>query len=74
MLELAPGASLSWKASTTDFLPGLPTRRFGGTCPPSARVTIETADPVDTITLSGTGFLFGVRELLSPAGANPTSS
>ena len=25
-------------------------------------MTIETADPVDTITLSGSGFLFGVRE------------
>jgi hypothetical protein len=61
-LELAPGASLSWKASTTDFLPGIPTNSFGGDLPPDRRVTIATPDPVDTIRLSGGGFLFGIRE------------
>ena len=70
-LEVGEGASLRWKASTTDFLPGLPINQFGGDLPPQRRVTIETADPVDTITLSGTGFLFGVRELLSAPGTSP---
>ena len=71
MLELAEGASLSWKALTTDFLPGLPSSSFGGDLPAERRVTIETADPVDTITLSGSGFLFGIREPTWPAGAEP---
>ena len=71
VLELAAGASLSWKASTTDFLPGLPSSSFGGDLPPERRVTIETADPVDTIRLSGSGFLFAVREPTGPAGAEP---
>ena len=66
-LELAPGSTLSWRATTTEFLPGLPVTDFGADLPPAERVTIETADPVDTITLSGSGFLFGVREL--PAGS-----
>lgn len=70
-LELAPGASLSWKAETTDFLPGLTLDSFGADLPPAGRAVIETGDPVDRITLSGNGFLFGVRELLSPPGANP---
>ena len=71
VLELGPGAVLSWKASTTDFLPGLPISTFAGDLPADRRVTIETPDPVDTITLSGSGFLFGVREPLWPAGADP---
>jgi hypothetical protein len=71
VLELAPGSSLRWKASTTDFLPGLSISSFGGDLPDERRVTIETPDPVDKITLSGSGFLFGVRELWSPPGADP---
>jgi hypothetical protein len=66
-LELAPGSTLSWRATTTEFLPGLPVTDFGADLPPAESVTIEPADPVDTITLSGSGFLFGVREL--PAGS-----
>ena len=71
VLELAGGSSLSWKADTSDFLPGLPGSSFGDDLPPERRVTIETADPVDTITLTGTGFLFAVREPTWPAGADP---
>ena len=71
VLELAAGSSLSWKATTTDFVPGLPINAFGGALPPDRRLTIETADPVDTVALSGTGFLFGVREVLSPPGTEP---
>jgi hypothetical protein len=71
VLDLARGASLSWKASTTDFLPSLPISTFGGDLPSEGRALIEIADPVDTITLSGSGFLYGVRELLSAPGADP---
>lgn len=71
VLELAAGSNLSWAASTTDFLPGLPINTLGGDLPAERRVTIETGDPVDTITLSGSGFLYGVREVLSPPGTKP---
>jgi hypothetical protein len=66
-LELAAGSSLSWEATTTEFLPGLPVTAFHADLPPAERVTIETPEPVDTITLTGSGFLFAVREL--PAGS-----
>jgi hypothetical protein len=71
-LELAPGAALSWKAATTDFLPGLTFSTFGGDLPDEGHVTIETPDPVDTIVLSGTGLLCGIREVLTPPGADPS--
>jgi hypothetical protein len=65
-LDLAPGSQLRWRATTTEFLAGLTLQNFAADLPSERRVTIETADPVDTIELSGTGFLYGVRELPSP--------
>ncbi len=63
VLELEPGAALKWRASTTEFLPGLAFNSFSEALPPERRVTIETTDPVDTIELAGSGFLYAVREI-----------
>jgi hypothetical protein len=67
VLELAAGSSLIWTATPTDYLPGLPSVTFGGALAADRRVTIETPLPVHTVTLHGTGFLYGVREGPSPA-------
>jgi hypothetical protein len=61
-LELDDGAALTYRATTSEFLPGLPLHTFTGALPAGGRVTIETPDPVDTIELAGLGFLFGVCE------------
>jgi hypothetical protein len=71
VLELEGGSQLSYKARTTDFFPGLPVHTFSGQIPPQRRVRLEFADPVHTVTLSGTGFLYAIREVLSPAGTKP---
>lgn len=71
VLEVEAGSSLRWAASTTDLLPGLPINNLGGNLPADRRLTIEPADPVDVIELRGTGILFGVREVGSPAGTKP---
>ncbi len=61
-LEIDGGAALSYLATTSEFFPGLPVRTFAGTLPSRRRVTIQTPDPVDTIRLAGSGFLFAVCE------------
>jgi len=61
-LELDDGAALTYRAVTSEFLPGLPSHTFTGALPAERRVTIETPDPVDRIELAGTGFLFAVCE------------
>jgi hypothetical protein len=71
VLELEPGSSLSWSASTTDYVPGLPLNTFGGSLPSDSRVTIEPGDPFDTLVLAGTGFFYGVRQVRSPLGTQP---
>jgi hypothetical protein len=70
-LELAPGAQLTWRATTTEFLVGLTQQVFEGVLPAERRVTIETGDPVDTIEISGTSFLYGIRELPAQPVENP---
>jgi hypothetical protein len=65
-LELADGAALTWRTSTSEFLIGLPLQTFTGALPAERRVTIEPPDPVSTIELAGTGFLFGVDEHPGP--------
>ena len=69
VLDLAPGALLRWEATTTEFFPGLPFTVFGDTLPPGERGVITTLQPVDTIVLSGDGFLFGIRSVT--AGVEP---
>jgi hypothetical protein len=61
-LELDDGAAFTYRAATSEFLPGLPPHTFTGALPAERRVTIETPDPVNTIELAGTGFLFAVCE------------
>ncbi len=63
VLDLAPGALLRWAARTTEFLPGLPFTLFGDTLPPGERGVISTPQAVDTIVMSGEGFLFGIRSV-----------
>ena len=70
-LELADGATLRWSASTTDFWPGMALHDFGEALPAQRHVTIETSDPVDTITLSGRGVLFAVRDAALAPGTSP---
>ena len=71
VLELDGAHSLTFKARTTDYFPGLPVTTFGGAVPPQRRVTLEFAEPIDTLRLSGTGFLYAIRDVLSPAGTKP---
>jgi hypothetical protein len=71
VLDVEPGAGLSWSAPTTELFPGLTPATFGGALPADSRVTIESGDPIDTVELSGTGFLYGVREVASATGTDP---
>jgi hypothetical protein len=63
VLELEPtlGGSLSWVAHTPDALLGFGGSTFSGSFAVSARVTLDFAEPVDTLELRGTGLLYGVR-------------
>lgn len=70
-LELAPGAGLSWKAGTSEFLTSLLQQTFSGEVAGEQHVVIETAQPVDTIVFSGTAFLYGVRDPPVTPGASP---
>lgn len=63
VLDVAPGALLRWAATTTEFLPGLPFTLFGDALPPGEPGVITTPQPVDTIVVSGEGFLFGIRSV-----------
>ena len=71
VLEVEPGTGLSWSSSTTEFIPGLTLKTFGGNLPADRRVTIEPSDPVDTVELAGTGFFYGLREVDSASGTKP---
>ena len=71
VLELEPGDGLRYRATTTDYFPGLPIHGFNGQIPPEHRVTLEFADPVHAIRLEGDGFLYAIREVLSAPGTKP---
>ena len=71
VLELDGAHSLTFKASTTDFFPGLPLTTFSGTVPQERRVRLEFAQPIDTLWLFGTGFLYAIRDVLSAPGTKP---
>jgi hypothetical protein len=65
------GAGLRWRATTTDYFPGLPVHTFSGAVPPDRRVRLEFADPVHAVRLEGSGFLYAIREVRSPPGTKP---
>ena len=71
VLELEPGNDLRYRATTTDYFPGLPVHGFNGQVPFEHRVTLEFADPVHAIRLEGEGFLYAIREVLSAPGDKP---
>jgi hypothetical protein len=68
VLEFEPSAAqnLHFRAKTTDFISGLTGAVFSGPIPATRRVTLEFAEPVDTITLFGGGFFYGVRISTEP--------
>ena len=65
------GAGLRYRATTTDYFPGLPTNTFSGVVSRDRRVTLKFADPVHAVRLAGFGFLYAIREVLSTAGTKP---
>ncbi|MEO7086791.1 MAG: hypothetical protein ABI442_05435, partial [Gemmatimonadaceae bacterium] len=73
VLELEPATTgtVSYSAKTTDFIVGLSGTVFTGTIVGAPRVTIDFAEPIDTLELRGSGFLYGVR-LPSPTAGDPT--
>lgn len=76
VLEFEPSTAqnLHYRAKTTDYISGLTGTVFSGPIPLSRRVALEFAEPVDTITLFGAGFFYGVRVSTEPppgTAANP---
>jgi hypothetical protein len=73
VLEFEPAAmhSLSYEAKTSDYLFGLSGATFSGGVPAGTRVTLDFPEPVDTLALKGRAFLYGIRVVTSPAGADP---
>ncbi len=63
VLELEPnvGGTLTYSTKTSDLLLGLSGSTFEGTIVATPRVTLEFAEPIDTLELSGDGLLYGVR-------------
>lgn len=72
-LEFEPAAahSLKYHCTTSDYFLGLTGSAFDGSVPRQARVTIDFPEPIDTLTLIGHAFLYGVRVSTSPPGADP---
>lgn len=76
VMEFEPSAAqnLHYRAKTTDYISGLTGTVFSGSIPLSRRVTLEFTEPVDTITLFGAGFFYGIRLSTEPppgTAANP---
>jgi hypothetical protein len=75
VFEFEPSAAqgLHFRAKTTDYIAGLTGTIFSGAVPLSRRVTLEFAEPVDTVTFFGAGFFYGVRMATDPAppGSSP---
>ncbi|MDQ3136266.1 MAG: hypothetical protein M3Q93_01600 [Gemmatimonadota bacterium] len=60
-LEAVPGHSLRYEATTTTFIFGLPAGTVDLPVPADPRVELAFADPVDTVVLSGVGFVYALR-------------
>jgi hypothetical protein len=71
-LELEPvlAGPLEYSAKTSDLLLGLSGSRFSGPIASLPRVTLDFPEPIDTLELTGTGFLYGLR-VLRPTSGNP---
>src|SRR5205814_6728143 len=72
VLELEPALAgvLAYTAKTSDFLLGLSGTTFHGAVVAAPRITLDFAEPIDTLELKGVGFLYGVRVLDAGSG-NP---
>src|SRR5262245_2780779 len=72
VLELEPklAGPLQYSARTSDLLLGLSGTLFGNPVPAQSRVTLDFPEPIDTLRLVGTGFLYGLR-VLPPTSGNP---
>lgn len=71
VLEIEPALSsgLTYEAKTTGFVLGIGTSiTMTGSVPARDRATITFASPVDSVTLRGSGLLYGVRFPFSTAG------
>jgi hypothetical protein len=73
VLELEPAlmGTVGYSAKTSDFIPGLSGSVFTGTITSAQPVTLDFPEPIDTLELTGSGFLYGVR-LPSPTPGDPT--
>jgi len=72
VLELEPAlaGAIEYAATTSEFLLGLSGTTFRGAIVAAPRITLEFAEPIDTLELKGVGFLYGVRVLNAGSG-NP---
>jgi len=72
VLELEPklAGPLQYSAKTSDLLLGLSGTLFANPVPAQPRVTLDFPEPIDTLRLVGTGFLYGLR-VLEPTSGNP---
>lgn len=63
VLELEPAltGTLTYTGKTPDFYYGLTGTAYPGTIIAAPRVTLDFNEPIDTLELRGTGFLYGVR-------------
>jgi hypothetical protein len=63
VLELEPAltGTLTYTGKTPDFYYGLTGTAYPGTITAAPRVTLDFTEPIDTLELGGTGFLYGVR-------------
>jgi hypothetical protein len=69
-LEPAVGGAVRYSAKTSDFLIGLSGTTFTGILTVAPRITIEFAEPVDTVEVDGDVLLYGVR-ILAPHAGDP---
>jgi hypothetical protein len=69
-MEPALAGALDYQAKTSDFILGLSGATATGSIAAAPRVTLEFAEPIDTLELRGTGFLYGVR-VLAPDSGDP---
>ncbi len=71
VLEHDGGAGMAYRATTTDYFPGLPIHEFSESVPAERRVQLDFPDPVHRVRLFGFGFIYAIREVLSPPGTKP---
>ncbi len=73
VVEFEPNVehSLEYEARTSVYIIGLSGSVFTDTVPQERRVTISFPEPIDTLTLKGHGFFYGLRVVNSPEGADP---